>query len=173
MVCEDPYKVGLMGAISFISFSVGSLLTRVVDIYGRKKSIAIASMVTPIGLLILIFVRDQNLNFIYSVMFIIGLTYNVRGSGAYLYACEFLPTKYHLNFGQVLFFIAGILMGLTSYCFYVFKSQEVFFLFVIIIMILSTSWVILFAPESPHFLLNKGKYDQLFLCLKAVARMNG
>ena len=156
LICEDPYKVGLLGAISFISFSIGSLLiTRVVDIYGRKKSIIISSLVTPAALLILIIEQGKNLYFIYTLMFIIGLTYNVRGSTAYLYGCEFLITSKHLLFGQILFLIAGILMALTAFCFYVFKSQVVFFFFVIVIMTLATSWMILFAPESPHFLLSK------------------
>ena len=98
------------------------VITRVVDIYGRRKSIIIASLVTPAALLILIIEQGRNLYFIYSVMFCIGLTYNVRGSTAYLYGCEFLVSSKHLLFGQVLFGIAGMLMALTAFCFYVFKS---------------------------------------------------
>lgn len=26
LICEEPYKIGLMGSVSFISFSIGSLL---------------------------------------------------------------------------------------------------------------------------------------------------
>jgi len=81
-----------MGAISFISFSIGSILiTRVIDIYGRRPCLIAASLVTPIGMMLLIF-AGYNLSFIYCIMFCIGLTYNIRGSTAYLYGCEFLIT---------------------------------------------------------------------------------
>lgn len=53
----------------------------------------VSSAVTPIGILIImLFARD--LMAIYGIIFVIGLTYNSRGSGSYIYASEFMPKKY-------------------------------------------------------------------------------
>lgn len=99
LICEEPFLIGLLGAISFMSFSIGSLLiTRVIDIYGRRPVLLIATLVTPIGILMLISVA-KSLVSLYVIIFVIGLTYNTRSSTAYLYATEFICKQKHLQFG--------------------------------------------------------------------------
>ena len=89
LICEEPYIIGLLGAISFISFSIGSiLLTDLIDTKGRKPIVLSAAIVTPIGISLLFFAQD--IYYVYAVMFVIGLTYNPRSSVAYLYGTEFL-----------------------------------------------------------------------------------
>lgn len=57
LICAEPYVIGLLGAISFISFSIGSImLTDLMDTIGRKKVVLVASAVTPIGIGMLLFV---------------------------------------------------------------------------------------------------------------------
>jgi hypothetical protein len=47
-----------MGVISFISFSIGSLVfTNFIDRAGRKYVVLIASLITPIGIAVLLLVR--------------------------------------------------------------------------------------------------------------------
>jgi MFS family permease len=90
LVCEEPYKIGFIGAVSFISFSLGSVLfTRIADKLGRKSVLVISSMVSPIGIIILT-IFGKSLNFIYTTIFLIGFKYNSRGSTAYVFGTEFL-----------------------------------------------------------------------------------
>lgn len=89
-MCEDPFKIGLIGALSFISFAIGSaFITKQADISGRRLVIIISSVVTPVCLLIMMTMKPS-LNQIYVLIFLMGLTYNSRGSTAYLFGCEFL-----------------------------------------------------------------------------------
>ena len=123
LICEEPYVIGLLGAISFVSFSLGSImLTNLIDTRGRKGVVLIASAVTPIGILILIFL-SINIYFVYAVMFIIGLTYNPRSSVAYLYGSEFLPKEQKLVYGAYNFTLSGVLQCLSAVYFYQFKDQ--------------------------------------------------
>ena len=113
LVCTDRSYIGLMGSISFISFAIGSaLITRVADTHGRRKVVIFSSLLTPIGLAILIMVK--NLWVVYTVLFVVGLTYNSRGSTAYIQAREFLPKKYHMAFVSVQFLIVGVNMCATA-----------------------------------------------------------
>ena len=92
LICEQPYKIGLMGVISFISFSFGSILfTNMIDWAGRKYVILISSFITPLGIFIFLVVK-MNLISVYVFIFLIGLTYNTRSSTAYMYAIEFLES---------------------------------------------------------------------------------
>jgi MFS family permease len=55
LLCAPPYVIGFIGSISFISFSIGSIVfTRFIDKAGRKPVIVYSGAVTPIGLLILL-----------------------------------------------------------------------------------------------------------------------
>jgi MFS family permease len=89
LMCTEPYIIGLLGAISFISFSFGSILfTGISDKYGRRPVVIIASLVTPLGAFSTLFAK--NIATLYSIIFIMSLSYNARGSTAYIYGTEFL-----------------------------------------------------------------------------------
>jgi MFS family permease len=54
LICDEPYRIAFIGAISFFSFSLGSILfTAHVDKLGRKQVLVVSSAITPIGILIL------------------------------------------------------------------------------------------------------------------------
>lgn len=95
------------------------------------------------------------------MIFTIGLTYNTRGSTAYLYGTEFLPSSYHLLFGQATFIGAGSSAALSGLYFYLFKSQTLYFVILILAISLSLFWTIIFAPESPIFLYECERFSEL------------
>lgn len=109
MICEEPYKIGFLGSFSFISFSVGGLLiSKQADVLGRKNMVLVASLVTPIGILFLQFFAF-NIMIIYLIIFVMGLTYNGRSSGAYIYASEFLEKSKRINIGTSIFTFSGVI----------------------------------------------------------------
>lgn len=93
-VCEEPFKIGFLGLISFFSYSIGSLLfTNQIDTHGRKNTLVFSALITPLGILaILCFAKD--IYSIYVIIFIIGLTYNPRSGSAYLLGTEFLESSH-------------------------------------------------------------------------------
>ena len=122
LICTEPYLIGMLGAVSFLSFSIGSILiTKVIDIHGRRATLIYASSVTPIGIMLLLLI-GKNLTIVYAIIFFMGMTYNTRGSTAYLYGTEFLCKQSHLAFGQTLFMFVGLFQMSTGIFFYVVKS---------------------------------------------------
>lgn len=141
--------IGLMGAISFVSFSVGSLtFTDIVDKKGRKLVVLMATMVTPLGIIALMLFAD-NIWHIYTILFIVGLTYNPRGSVAYLYGSEFLDKESRLRFGIINFVISGLLCAFSALWFYVTKDQNLYFAIMIALLLIAMFWVAIAVPESP------------------------
>lgn len=111
MICAESYVIALVGALSFFSFSIGSvLLTNLIDKYGRKSVLLYTSLVTPLCLFLLIFFAKSNgIKFVYTVMFLMGLTYNTRASVSYIYGTEFIEKENKMVFGQILFCFSGFL----------------------------------------------------------------
>ena len=107
------------------------------------------------------------------MIFIIGLTYNTRGSTAYLYGTEFLPSSYHLLFGQATFIGAGVSAAASGLFFYLFKSQTIYFIILILMISLSLFWTVVFAPESPIFLYECERFHELSHALAAIQKVNG
>ena len=124
LICYEPYYIGILGTISFISFALGSFFfTKQADIFGRHKVVCIAAAVTPPCLAALVIgSRHFGIYFVYTMFAIMGLTYNPRGSTAYLYAVEVLPPKWRLFFGSTLFFIDGLVSVFAAFYFYKWKS---------------------------------------------------
>ena len=122
LLCSEPYEIGLMASVNFIGFTLGSaLFVRFADSYGRKPVVLISTMVTPIGIIAMIFWGNTLVN-IYCIVFIMGLTYSTRASVSYLLATEYLTEKDQLSFGLLLFGTDGLITILTSVFFKVFKN---------------------------------------------------
>lgn len=122
LLCSQPYEIGLMASVNFIGFTFGSLLfVRLADLYGRKPVSLISALVTPLGILAIIFYGYSLLS-IYCIVFVMGLTYSTRTSVSYLLATEYLTEKDQLLFGVLLFGTDGLFTIFTSVFFRVFKS---------------------------------------------------
>lgn len=108
LLCEEPYKIGLLGTISFLSFSIGSvLIMNLADSRGRKTTVLYSGLVTPVCILLLQQV-GIDIKIIYVLIFIMGLTYNPRSSTAYLYSSEFMETRNRIRIGTYIFGFSGI-----------------------------------------------------------------
>lgn len=153
--------MGLLGAISFISFSIGSFFfTKQSDVYGRHRVVSIAAAFTPIGLIVLITLSKHiGLLGIYIVFSIMGLCYNPRGSTAYLYGCEILPKPLRLYFSTVNFSLDGTITMTAPLFFYYIGDIRVFFMIMGTIFTTALLSFIFILPESPSFLLSKANID--------------
>lgn len=171
LICTNHQIIGLMGSISFISFALGSaLITRCADTAGRRKVVMYSSMVTPLGLIVLCLFK--NVYTVYTVLFLIALTYNSRGSTAYMQGREFLPKKHHMAYISIQFVIVGINMVCTAVFFRYEKHQDHYFWVIIGIMALAIMWTA-YAPDSPYFLLKSRNFEGLEQCFQMMMRING
>ena len=122
LICADPLSIGMIGSLGFFSFSIGSIMfTNTIDTYGRKKVLIVSSLVTPLGLLFMVF--SKNLISIYVTIFIIGLSYNTRCSTSYLYWTEFLMHDDRMKIGQYNFMFSGLSFQFAAIWFYLVQDQ--------------------------------------------------
>lgn len=90
LICEEPYKIGLIGAIYFVSYSFGSLMfTGMIDNKGRKSIVLVANLIHILCLIALVAFVDT-LYKIYPIIFIAGLAYSSRSNVSYMYGSEFV-----------------------------------------------------------------------------------
>jgi len=172
LICEEPYKIGLIGSISFISFSLGSLFTsKLADTYGRRRVVIGATLVTPLGLLILL-LAPMNLMVINVLMFVIGFTYNARSTGAYLFNTEFIESEKRINIGICLWTFSGAMQGLSAFWFWYTKDQEAYFKLIIVLLFVAILIIYLFVPESPLYLYEKHMFKEMGKSLLTIGSMN-
>jgi MFS family permease len=172
IICEEPYKVGLIGSFSFVGFSLGSLfISRLSDKYGRRSMLLGVNMI--IIILLFLCIIATSLLQVYCLILVMGLTYNCRANTAYIFATEFIHKKNHMTFAIWIFILFGTIQFLTGFYFLHFKDQTTFVFIIIVVLTLCNVWVAVVAKESPHFLLEKNKIDQLHDCIGRVAWMNG
>ena len=172
LICEEPYKIGLIGSISFISFSLGSLFTsKLADTYGRRRVVIGATLVTPLGLLILL-LAPVNLMVINVLMFVIGFTYNARSTGAYLFNTEFIESEKRINIGICLWTFSGAMQGLSAFWFWYTKDQEAYLKLIIVLLFVAILIIYLFVPESPLYLYEKHMFKELGKSLLTIGSIN-
>lgn len=100
----------------------------------------------------------------------LGLTYNPRGSTAYLYGAEMLPTEKRLKFGSLVFFCDGIVSILASLYFYTYKQLNVWFIIVLVVFTTALVLMAVLLPETPCFLLMRGDIEGY---QKSLAKVTG
>jgi len=175
LLCEEPYLIGLLGGISYIASSIGSLpLTTLIDKRGRKNTTLYLSLVTPLGVLMMTFLgKNLNLYIIYGIIGVMGFTYNARASSTFTFGSEFLCKESLVKYNCALFGAYGVFQALSGMFFWYYKSQYVYCIIISVIMLISIVFHAFFSPESPHYLLEIFDYPNLKKCLEKVAYING
>lgn len=163
LICNEPYLIGFIGSISFISLSIGSIVfSKTIDQYGRKSVVMSTGITALFGLLILwLFADTGGLNLIYSVVFLTGSVYITRQSVCFLQAVELIESKDKMALSTIAFTFSGLLQMLTAFWFWRTKDQDGYFLGMIALLLLSVVLFGLLVPDSPVYLLEKEKYDEL------------
>jgi len=203
MICTEPLYIGLLGTVSFVGFTLGSFLfLSKMDSHGRKPIAVETTLITPIGLGIIValsyFFKSQkglegqgdelitatgglpspnsmlHLLILYVLIFCIGLTFSTRQSAAFVYACELLPTQSQMLLSVSLFAFDGM-VSIFATLFFRFVSNHIdhFFMVVIVIMIAALMYVWKVVPESPKYLLQREMYEELGACLFQIGTGNG
>ena len=101
-----------------------------------------------------------------------GFTYSVRCSTSYIFGNEFIKKENHMAFSVAVFGASGVFQAASGWYFWYFRSQESYCYLISALMILAILWIAIFAPESPHYLLEKFDYVELKECLQRIAKIN-
>jgi len=168
LVCEEPYKIGLLGSVSFMAYSLGSLfMSSLGDKLGRWAVVMITGMMTPVGLLFLINC-ELGLQGVTAVCFVVALSYPGRSSGAYLFNTEFIETQDRITMMTILWTTFGTIEALSALWFWYTRDQTTYLYIIVVLMLAAHTFVYLRVPESPLFLLEKNRFKQLDACFQTI-----
>jgi len=79
LICEPPFRIGLIGTLQFIGLAAGALLfTPLSDVYGRKPVLAISAALTPLVIVVFLFFA-KSLDAIYFWIVVLSLSYSCQG----------------------------------------------------------------------------------------------
>ena len=156
LTCKNPYHVALMGSMYFAgAIASGFFVTRLGDIYGRKWPTIFSAVISiPIHLSLIL---SRDLNFSIVMFFLYGLTRPGKMQVSFVYVSELVPSRYRKWIGSFILLFHGSSMILAAlYFLLISKSWVSFQVFALTLTVLSTA-TLFFVPESPKFLLEKGR----------------
>lgn len=170
LTCSSHLTRGLFGSFAFIGWALGSItILRFGDVYGRKPVVLLTSIALIFATLSLYFVH--NLILVYALLVLNGALSLTKGTLLYIYFLEFVPESKRLKYHSISGVIA-MLSGFGSILFFMFVTQGLRIIFVLVtISVIHLFWIMAW-PESPKFLYSKRKFGEVHNALKFIARIN-
>jgi MFS family permease len=162
-----------MGSMYFFGMTVsGIFITRLADIYGRLPPVRWASLASiPLSLIILL---SKSLPLSIVMFFFQGACSPGKCQVTFVFSQELVPKKYQNYIGSaILFGDASTMLILAVYHGLLSKNWVPLQLTSFILNIISVLGIWLLVPESPKWLIGKGRYSRARESLKYLAKMNG
>ena len=152
LLCEEKFKVGLIGSMFFAGVITGTLfIPALADAFGRKLIVIIAFILALIGQLGLIL--TNNLYEAYVYQFLIGSSFAGRIIVALNYALEFNIKRWHeIIITWLLISEACGTIVITIWYQFIDRGWFLLQLICLIVGILCLLYVIFVVPESPKWL---------------------
>ena len=171
MQCATKFEFGLFGAILFLAVVIGSaIFTPLSDIIGRRYVLLIGMVMQFVFSVFLLFTHDRNIA--YFLVFMIGLDFGARKFVGFIYIMEFLTASQTRQMTQIVTALDRLCLTFASFYFQV-VSKSWTYLHVIQIMLAAISiYLIMNLPESPKFLVKKGKIKEAQSALQKMAETN-
>jgi MFS family permease len=173
LICEPAYRIGLIGSLQFIGLALGALIfTPFSDIYGRKPVLVFSVVLTPIVIFSLI-IFTSTLNHIYFWITLLSLSFSSRCSASFMMGQEYLRKEMAIYFSAAIFVADGSMSIFCAVVMATTRSQNVFILFIAIVIAVFWILVYLYCPETPKYLYEKKQYRELEKALLHIAHWNG
>lgn len=169
LMCMSAASIGFMITMYFIGFTVGGLTYAIPDNWGRKFSLIFALILACIAQTVIIFVQSY---WVRAAMFgLYGLS-QIKNSVSYVWLSECTSRPYKTRAFTTINVIDSLPMVITClYFLYVSKNWIHLSLFFCCLSYLALLLAFI-CPESPRWLLVKGRSAEAIEALNKIARMN-
>ena len=169
---EKTTTSALIGSAFFIGWALTLLwLPRFGDTFGRKKMYAIAMIIDTV--LFIIILTTKSLILMIITMGIFGGTTSLRVNVGYPYLMEMCPKRGQVLMGTTWNILEGLIYLIITLYFWVTVYASWIYLvlvgFVIQVWVTIAIWAL---PESPSWLLEKGKIKELEAAMRKIAKFN-
>lgn len=172
LYCVSETKIGFIGSSFITGCFVGSfILPRLADIVGRKPM-----FLTGLAIFMAVVVASlfcKNINFLYFLLFMGGISETGRYYVAYVYVIEFVPSRYQNNAGLYVFMVFGFVMTYIAMQFwFIIKYWQINAVWAIGLALISFVCTVAWMPESPRFLYSRKRFPEAAAVIERIARFN-
>jgi len=145
-------------------------MPRLGDIYGRKWLIAYNNLICFALYLGVLFA--PNIYFLATVIFLWGFFNSIRTNVTFLYMMELMPTKNKAFIGTFWNCCEGLINLFATFFFMKISTNWFDFTAIGLCFQVFACCTVWFLPESPIYLLKRGRFDELKAALQQVASYN-
>ena len=171
MQCAAKFKFGLFGSLFFIGVVISSLIfPPLADQVGRRPIALIGITMQAVASIGLLF--STSLIFTYSMIFVMGMAMAPRFFVGYVFSMEFLPQNYTAMATSITLAVDGlVLMWSSLYFMFIDNHWKSLYACAVVATFFAIA-ITMMQPESPKFLLSKGRYDEARKVITKIAKIN-
>ncbi|XP_055332211.1 organic cation/carnitine transporter 2-like [Paramacrobiotus metropolitanus] len=170
LICEKYWLLAFATTIYFLGQLIGSFFNWTADVYGRKTTLLLATLLFTCLNTGLIFIADYVL---FSILrFIVGFCRQALGNIAFVWISEWIPAKQRSSWSavsQISYILGMIILALIAYF-----LQKWYFIQAALSAFAGVALVLLwFAPESLRWILLQRQYSRAERLCQKIAKING
>jgi len=172
LVCVSKVKTNSMISIHYIFYGIsGILFFSMTDRIGRKPTMTIMYGIHSIGQYLLLFVPTYSARLI--GLMILGFS-QLKNTVPYVYLAELVPAKYETAMSaSITSFDCATAAVVCLYFITISRDWFPLFFAMTLLSTLSYLTIVFILPESPIWLLNKGRTADAIAALNKIGRYNG
>lgn len=159
LICRPGWQIGLLGSAAFGGWCSSLLwLPRFSDVYGRLRLFQLSCIVTTIMYVAIMFSKSYMVTL--ASIFMIGFFASLRVNVGWPYMLELIPKQSHSLHAMGLNAIAPF-EAITGVLFFAYLSNSAYLLMgIFLVLQLITICLTFLLPESPVYLLTKGRLEE-------------
>ena len=171
MECAPGYQFGLFGSFFFAAVVLASVIfAPLADKVGRKPIAICGALTHLLPSIVLLINTERSIGYV--LLFVIGLAMPMRVFVGYIYCMEFLPHKSTALATALILGIDGLVLMWTSLYFWLVDNSWSRFFSISVVATIVALALTISLPESPKFLVTKGKFDEARKVVSKIARRN-
>ena len=171
LMCAPTWKVGMLGTCLFVGWASTLLwVPSFGDKYGRKNIFAVSMSLNLIMYSVMMWTTSLDVMLI--SVFFQGALNSVRVNIGYLYLLEMMPKHLQTTVGSIWGMSDAAIYLLATLYFWKVSKEWFYFAMIGYFLNVFTAIGAWFLPESPRYLLNMGKIDELKDVMQTVADVN-